>query len=592
MLSKRKQRSENFDVTEFLRPTDTDLKSALTSLLTPSVGDNRASAEAAIVQPDTLTNTATPGSGSHVNAAPGSLHDPGAKSKPESDYIPVANKDSTHANDLQNPQTANDPSFFVNTAPGSLHDPDVIHTPEPEYAPVENKDLERTNDRQEPQDSKDPSFFDNIAPGSGYEPGLTYDPASLLIPDPLFAPGSGLQTAAAANGSRFRVRRMKRAQDAHTPTEQLMYEFLWKTAAPKDDVSRMITIGLAGIMRALGLSKNGARAALRSLIKKLAVEEQRTYRCEDHTAITYRVLSYQEILRQRKERGMTWYMKRTQAVIFVDPTTGLPFESTEFTPNTAPGSNIEPVSNHISGSGQGLPRGANNAPAPNPRYDRDPGSEYAPLYRERSERNSFREEKADSKVSPSSTAPRTPTELTQGLLHIFPFIDNEAVTILWAECTARAADCTVGEVLYFSHQKAAICRNGRIQNPTGFLLAAVPKCFDGQAFTNFREEQIKLKEAERKSEEGKREQAQRLADETRREEESYHRAEERLQALGKLEYDALYARAEKELKALVPKLGLWTPEARQQNIRSRMIAEIQRRERQQEPLMTDSAAAK
>ena len=120
----------------------------------------------------------------------------------------------------------------------------------------------------------------------------------------------------------------------------------------------------------------------------------------------------------------------------------------------------------------------------------------------------------------------------------------------------------------------------------------MPKCFDGQAFTNFREEQIKLREAERKTEEGKREQAQRLADEIRREEESYHRAEERLQALGKLEYDALYAMAEKELKALVPKLGLWTPEARQQNIRSRMIAEIQRRERQLEPLVPDSAAAK
>ena len=382
---------------------------------------------------------------------------------------------------------------------------------------------------------------------------------------------------------------MKRAQDAHTPTEQLMYEFLWKTAAPKDDASRIITIGLGGIMRALGLSKNGARAALRSLIKKLAVEEQRTYRCEDHTAITYRVLSYQEILRQRKERGMTWYMKRTQAVIFVDPTSGLPFESPALTPNIASGSDIEPASNHTPDSGQSPAWGSNNAPAPTPRYDRDPGSEYAPLYRESSERNLFRE-KASSKSS--STSPPTFVELTQGLLQIFPFIDNEAITILWAECKARAADCTTEEVLYFSHKKAAICRNGKIQNPIGFLLAAVPKCFDGQAFTNFREEQTKLKEAERKSEEGKREEAQRLAEETRREQESYHRAEERLQALGKLEYDALYTMAEKELKVLVPKLALWTPEARQQNIRSRMIAEIQRRERQQERPAADSAAAK
>src|SRR5579862_2991151 len=100
MLSKRKQRSENFDVTEFLRPTDTDLKSALTSLLTHQVADDHHSAATVTVQPGTLANTATPSFSTPPNmapgsnTAPGSLHDSGYNFEPGAGYLPDANKDS------------------------------------------------------------------------------------------------------------------------------------------------------------------------------------------------------------------------------------------------------------------------------------------------------------------------------------------------------------------------------------------------------------------------------------------------------------------------------------------------------------------
>src|ERR1017187_10264004 len=128
MQSKRKQRSENFDVTEFLRPTDTDLKSALTSLLTHQVADDHHSAEAVTVQPNTLANTATPSSATQTNTASGSntssgsLYGPGYSSIPDSGYSPDANKDSVPTNEQQERKKSNERPVLDNSAPRSLYD--------------------------------------------------------------------------------------------------------------------------------------------------------------------------------------------------------------------------------------------------------------------------------------------------------------------------------------------------------------------------------------------------------------------------------------------------------------------------------------
>src|SRR5579863_7092200 len=141
MQSKRKQRSENFDVTEFLRPTDTDLKSALTSLLTHQVADEHHSAETVTVQPDTLANTATPSSAAQrntvlgPNTAPGSLYEPDYSSVPDSGYLPDANKDSAPAKEQQEPEKSNERSASINGAPGSLHDPGYSFLPDVGYSP-------------------------------------------------------------------------------------------------------------------------------------------------------------------------------------------------------------------------------------------------------------------------------------------------------------------------------------------------------------------------------------------------------------------------------------------------------------------------
>jgi len=123
---------------------------------------------------------------------------------------------------------------------------------------------------------------------------------------------------------RFAIREMTRAQDAHTRAEQHVYERLWEAGSSYDEVSRAITIGFGAMARLVSLSESNARINLRSLIAKLAIEEIGAYNCERSVGRTYRIFTEAEILRRRREAGLQWFMRRTLAVVFVDPVTGQP----------------------------------------------------------------------------------------------------------------------------------------------------------------------------------------------------------------------------------------------------------------------------
>ena len=119
---------------------------------------------------------------------------------------------------------------------------------------------------------------------------------------------------------------MKLAQDAHTRAEQQVYEYLWQNAKVLDEMSRTITIGFGAMARMVRLSESNARINVRSLIAKLAIEEFGDYNCERSLGRTYRIFNYSEILKRRREAGLLWYMRRTLAVVFVNPSTGQPVD--------------------------------------------------------------------------------------------------------------------------------------------------------------------------------------------------------------------------------------------------------------------------
>jgi hypothetical protein len=97
---------------------------------------------------------------------------------------------------------------------------------------------------------------------------------------------------------------------------------LWRLGQPFDPHSRLVTVGFATLGRLADLSESNARINLRSLIRKLAVEEYESYDCAQSRGRTYRIFDEAAVLERRREAGLVWYRKRTMGVVFVDLETG------------------------------------------------------------------------------------------------------------------------------------------------------------------------------------------------------------------------------------------------------------------------------
>jgi hypothetical protein len=301
-----------------------------------------------------------------------------------------------------------------------------------------------------------------LIPGSSLSPGRSSEermPESELdspstIPGLNLIPGPSL-TAGLALKRRFPIRQMRLAQDAHSRAEQAVYQKLWETAKPFDDVSRLITIGFGEMGRLVGLSESNARINTRMLIRKLAMEEHAGYDCEHGTGRTYRVFSYQEILNRRKKAGLTRYQRRTLAVVFVDDD-GQPINLA----NARPGINLQGEGDSKLGGGAGPNLGAR------------PGINLGPLYREQ-----LREQETSSSVS----------LIVRTVQAELGAIDDAAARRILESCREKAPDVTDEELEHFARLQASRVRNSkRVENPIGLLIAQIPKCFEGESFRQFR----------------------------------------------------------------------------------------------------------
>jgi hypothetical protein len=240
-----------FDVMEFLRPSDTDIKSALHTLIGPAPD---------LTPPVELTPA--------VELGPPPKSDPPLKSEPLPSLDPGINL--------------------------------IVSTSVPVEAAVK------------------------LRPPVNSEPALKKEPVVKMIPGlKLTSPvelSPGLESRPKKRN--FAIREALTAADGHSRAEHDVYESLWREATPQFDGTRLITIGMLALARLSGLSESNARINLRSLQRKLAVEEHSTFVCENSLGRTWRVFPPEQILVRRRAAGLIWYMKRTLAVVFVDPNTG------------------------------------------------------------------------------------------------------------------------------------------------------------------------------------------------------------------------------------------------------------------------------
>ena len=321
---------------------------------------------------------------------------------------------------------------------------------------------------QPPAPGPQPREHSQRDPSSGIPSSPTPVPA-LASPWPLAPPGPWPPVLSRPLS---RIRRAILAQDGHSFGEQALYDALWQHAHPRDTDTRIITLGYRRMSELARLTVNNCKANIQALIQKLAVEEIASF--THSQGRTYLVYNYSAIIQRRREAGLTHYIK-SRGVVFVDPDTGTPL--------------TERIRDR-----SGIPFSGGPLPGPLPEGDTkgtpEPAVSGAPFSSATPYSQTFSN-------FPRNPASSTPTALIQGLRQIVDPIDDEAAAVLWRQCRKRAEDCTVEEVLHFARAKATIIRGGRIQNPTGFLLASVPKCFEGASFLEYRREQAeRAREAE------------------------------------------------------------------------------------------------
>jgi hypothetical protein len=450
-MSRRKRQPEHFDVVEFLRESDGDLKSALNSLLrSPSV---------AVASADDSPNT-----GPGINLVPPSTGAAAHDSEINSDPAPVLEVYAGRpANSIA--EVNIDPGSILNPGPKlaatglAFNIPPGPNLTVPDPLPAINRD--------------------NTGPGLKLTPPpilASYEQAAttglpnlrlLPVPIPTYEPKK----------RQFPIREMKLAQDAHTRAEQQVYEYLWQNAKPRDDVSRTITIGFGSMARVVRLSESNARINVRSLIAKLAIQDFGDYNCERSVGRTYRIFNYSEILKRRREAGLLWYMRRTLAVVFVDPRTGHPLDlglKKTYRDYPGPGPNI-------SGGG-----GVKLAPETLPKLTVEPGLNLGPHIREEEREINLRE-----------TLSSSDSILFEALSQ-YGVADDDVLKRLRAETRRACPDFTDEELVHFIHSKGQLIRrrDSGISSPIGFLLTSVPKCFVGEAFQLFRKAQRETRERE------------------------------------------------------------------------------------------------
>jgi hypothetical protein len=260
-----------------------------------------------------------------------------------------------------------------------------------------------------------------------------------------------------------KIYRCNTVQDGHSFAEDRLYNALWnvRTARMESKETRLVSIGWRTMSALASMTPRNVKENCRRLVQKFALEIADTYDSNTRRGTTYRVNSFQKILEFRKSAGLEWVVRNRGGVTFVSAH-GVPiaelgdtvsFEATVSSKDTVSSQTIVSVS----------------LEAPVPVASKD-----TPL------------DTVD-RTAPSSPSSSLEPDVVIDTLRLYAAtVDDVAVQKLFHSCQSRAADCTTEEILHFIHQKAATMQN--IKNPLGFLLTAVPRCFEGESFRQFRKQ--------------------------------------------------------------------------------------------------------
>lgn len=252
----------------------------------------------------------------------------------------------------------------------------------------------------------------------------------------------------------YPIREARLAQDGHTRGEQAIYAALWRLS---DEGKRTISIGLTTLARRAGMSRSTCQLNLATLESKLSVEihEPRS----KGGSRSYRVHSYEEILRRRRAAGLTHFQRVTSGVRL------LTAEGRELNIGI-PRSGIAEHNSGIPSSG--MPTASFGIP-------------------------NFGTQKIDKELQEKTTTTITESEIAEvvaALRRMTGRSDDNAARTMLMKGREVTPDLNAHEVADMIEQEApALFRNPRLDNPMGALITRIPACCQGETLRLFRAEQ-------------------------------------------------------------------------------------------------------
>lgn len=269
---------------------------------------------------------------------------------------------------------------------------------------------------------------------------------------------------------RSQVRRCVLAQDGHSLGEEAIYQVMWRNGRSESNdlnASRTVRIGAADLGIKINMAKKNVRQNIARLFEKLSIEILEDFNTMSSQARFYRVFSYKQILDRRRAVGLE-YVVRNKGVVFCTSTGSKAVSSPAYVSTPGDETSLRPAKP----KGRRPPKSVQPAPI-------------APFAFGNSEQSEL-----------------TELEVVSTAMNRYWPVDEPATTRLIRECRRVRPDARAEEIAFFIGEKLELTRQNRnITNPTGLILATVPKCFVGTTFDKFRrglEERAAL-EAEEKT---------------------------------------------------------------------------------------------
>jgi predicted transcriptional regulator len=265
-----------------------------------------------------------------------------------------------------------------------------------------------------------------------------------------------------------RVKRIRLAQDVINPGEEAVYDSLWnaRPLQPNGSDFRIVQVGYDYLVKRTRLSKKTIQRIIDKLLDKDFIAIERPADIYQRTATVYRVFGYKTVLERHMHKGRAHVAKVGPGFSYVHQLPSQPHQPDLSTVDRLYVGTVDKTTTETV-----------------VKKDLSTVVKMATLKIEHLEL-----EQTSSELN----------QIAQTLRQVIGAADDDVARRLITDCRRVAPDAKIEEISGFVQQKARFAmRNPQIRNPIGFLLTAVPLCFEGESFRIFRQGREEAKRQEK-----------------------------------------------------------------------------------------------